>query len=132
MRAKLAMPFLVFLLLPYQANGQTFLRFPADTGGVTALTQWLKQHEQELPTEQQHITVDSKSSIFVVYHATGSGIPHIDTYVYGCNELSCHLSAVRRGITLPKGSQRLVAKLGKKELILASDKGKVFLRIPTD
>jgi hypothetical protein len=101
-------------------------QFPPYAKGVSALKGFVKKN-QEHAVHYQSIAYKNGREFLVINHNTGTGVTHINVYVYGCEKEWCKMFAMRYSF-----DEGLIGELSpdKKELILKSEKGVVYLRMP--
>jgi hypothetical protein len=121
--------FLFFLLNTIEAVfAQDILQFPLMSKGESDLKDLVKRSKQEYSVHYQSIKYKEGAKFFIINHNIGSGIANIRAYVYLCGrEEKCHLLTMRYSF-----STGLLGELSSdgKELILKSEDGVVYLRMP--
>jgi hypothetical protein len=116
-----------------QAKADAFLSFPSEVeGGRKALELWLGQNNSNYSSGVESIKYKSSGEIVIVYHRSGSGLPLVDAYIYGCNSKNCSLIALMRAIQFePRAKKPIVAELSSNssELLLRTSDGVKHLRV---
>ena len=112
---------------------EKLLPFPAGFKDQRHLEDWVKSNQLTLPSETVVIAnpEPGEGPIVVVFHSSGSGLPVVDAYLYGCDQ-TCLLFAVRRFIGLRRDSpEPLVAELDvKRSRLVIRVGGTEYLVIP--
>jgi hypothetical protein len=103
------------------------IHFPFKTKGISAIKNMVHEKEQDYSIHYQTIKYKEGTELFVVNHNTGSGVSNMYVYVYICSTNDCHILAMRHAF-----KEGLLAELtsDEKELVLKSEDGVVYLRMP--